>query len=249
MAHSYKDYKSGVSYPELLESTNGFSVDNLIGSGSFDFVYKGVLPSDRMIVAVKVLNLHQQGAYESFFDECKALRSIRHQNLLQIITACSSMDNQGNGFKGLVFKFMKNESLDSWLHPKDEQSQIKRLSTVEKLNIAIDTYRRHVQRWSKHSQICSYSVACHVMNVVDPSLLLETDGDGDNYDETYGNNIQERPITRYCDRAPLHATRFEECLVSVMQIGISCSAMSPRERMPIAVVVNQMKTIRDDGKF
>lgn len=89
----------------------------------------------------------------------------------------------------------------------------------------------------------------HVMNVVDRSLLLETDGDGDDYDETYGNNIQERPITRYCDRAPLHATRFEECLVSVMQIGISCSAMSPGERMPMAVVVNQMKTIRDDGKF
>lgn len=127
-----------MSYPKLLESTNGFSVDNLFGSGSFGYVYKGALPSDRTIVAVKVLNLHQQGTFESFFNECKALRCIRHQNLLQIITACSSMDNQGNDFKGLVFEFMKNESLDSWLYPKDEQSQIKRLSIVEKLNIAID---------------------------------------------------------------------------------------------------------------
>lgn len=127
-----------MSYPELLESTNGFYADNLIGSGSFGYVYKGVLLSDRTIVAIKVLNLYQQGTSESFFDECKALRSLRHQNLLHIIIACSSMDNQGNDFKGLVFEFMKNESLDSCLYPTDEQSQIKRLSIVEKLDIAID---------------------------------------------------------------------------------------------------------------
>ncbi|CAL2229002.1 unnamed protein product [Prunus armeniaca] len=138
-SHSYKDWKSGVSYFELIQSTNGFSLDNLIGSGSFGSVYKGVLSNDGTIVAMKVLNLQQEGASKSFVDECKALRSIRHRNLLQIITVCSSIDDQGNDFKSLVFEFMENGSLDAWLCPRDEeQSRIMRLNIMERLNIAID---------------------------------------------------------------------------------------------------------------
>ena len=138
-SRSYKDWKLGVSYSQLVESTNGFSVDNLIGSGSFGSVYKGVIPSDGTVVAVKVLNLQQQGASKSFNDECKALRSVRHRNLVKIITACSSIDNHGRDFKSLVFEFMPNGSLDSWLHPRDEeQSPSKRLNFMQRLNIAID---------------------------------------------------------------------------------------------------------------
>ncbi|CAL9002461.1 unnamed protein product [Prunus brigantina] len=138
-SHSYQGWKSDLSYLELVQSTDGFSVEKLIGSGSFGSVYKGVLPSDERVVAVKVLNLQQPGAFKSFIDECKALKSVRHRNLLKIITACSSIDNQGNDFKSLVFEFMENGSLDSWLHPKDdEQYQSKRLSLTQRLNIAID---------------------------------------------------------------------------------------------------------------
>ncbi|CAN6581480.1 unnamed protein product [Malus baccata var. baccata] len=138
-SRSYKDWKSGVSYSQLVQSTNGFSADNLIGSGSFGSVYKGVIPSDGTIVAVKVLNLQQQGASKSFMDECKALRSIRHRNLLKIITACSSFDNQGKDFKSLVFEFMANGSLDSMLYPRcEEESPRKRMSFMQRLNIAID---------------------------------------------------------------------------------------------------------------
>ncbi|XP_028945492.2 probable LRR receptor-like serine/threonine-protein kinase At3g47570 [Malus domestica] len=138
-SRSYKDWKLGVSYSQLVESTNGFSMDNLIGSGSFGSVYKGVIPSDGTVVAVKVLNLQQRGASKSFNDECKALRSVRHRNLLKIITACSSIDNHGRDFKSLVFEFMPNGSLDSWLHPRDEeQSPSKRLNFMQRLNIAID---------------------------------------------------------------------------------------------------------------
>ncbi|CAN6581488.1 unnamed protein product [Malus baccata var. baccata] len=139
---SYKDWKSSVSYSELVKSTNGFSVDNLIGSGTIvksTNVYKGVIPSDGTIVVVKVLNLQQEGASKSFIDECKALRSVRHRNLLKIITACSSIDNQGKDFKSLVFEFMENGSLDSWLYPRcEEESPNKRLSFMQRLNIAID---------------------------------------------------------------------------------------------------------------
>jgi Leucine-rich repeat (LRR) protein len=128
-----------ISYAELSTSTNGFSVDNLIGSGSFGSVYKGVLSSNSAIIAVKVLNLQQRGGSRSFINECNVLRSIRHRNLLKVITACSSIDHQGNDFKSLVFEFMSNGSLDQWLHPiEDEQHRCKRLSFIQRLNIATD---------------------------------------------------------------------------------------------------------------
>jgi Leucine-rich repeat (LRR) protein len=140
VASSLKDWRLAcISYAELQASTNYFSVDNLIGSGSFGSVYKGVLSSNGAIVAVKVLNLQQRGASKSFIDECNALKSLRHRNLLKIITACSSIDHQGNDFKSLVFEFMSNGSLDQWLHPlKDGQHQCKRLSFIQRINIAID---------------------------------------------------------------------------------------------------------------
>ncbi|XP_059462635.1 putative receptor-like protein kinase At3g47110 [Corylus avellana] len=128
-----------ISYAELSGSTNGFSVDNLIGSGSFGSVYKGVLSSNGAVIAVKVLNLQQRGGSKSFVNECNFLRSLRHRNLLMVITACSSVDHQRNDFKSLVFQFMSNGSLDQWLHPiEDEQHQCKRLSFIQRLNIAMD---------------------------------------------------------------------------------------------------------------
>lgn len=136
---SSKGWRLSTSYAELLASTNGFSEESLIGSGSFGSVYKGVLFGDGLIVAVKVLNLQQQGAFKSFMDECNALRSIRHRNLLKILSACSSVDHQGNAFKCLIFEFMSNGNLDQWLHPRDNENyQTKRLNIVQRLDIAID---------------------------------------------------------------------------------------------------------------
>jgi Leucine-rich repeat (LRR) protein len=65
-----------ISYAKLSTSTNGFSMDNLIGSGSFGYVYKGVLSSNGAVIAVKVLNLQQRGGSKSFVNECNILRGL-----------------------------------------------------------------------------------------------------------------------------------------------------------------------------
>ncbi|KAL5547000.1 hypothetical protein UlMin_006687 [Ulmus minor] len=128
-----------ISYKTLLEATSGFSSENLIGSGSFGSVYKGILDGEEKIVAVKVLNLQKNGATKSFMAECKALRSIRHRNLVRNLTACSSVDYNGNEFKALVFEFMENGSLEKWLHKENEDNnQPRSLNLLQRLNIAVD---------------------------------------------------------------------------------------------------------------
>ncbi|XP_050114034.1 probable LRR receptor-like serine/threonine-protein kinase At3g47570 [Malus sylvestris] len=341
-SRSYKDWKLGVSYSQLVASTNGFSVDNLIGSGSFGSVFKGVIPSDGTVVAVKVLNLQQQGASKSFNDECKALRSVRHRNLLKIITACSSIDNHGRDFKSLVFEFMRNGSLDSWLHPRDEeQPPSKRLNFMQRLNIAIDVAsaldylhnhcetsivhcdlkpsnvlldedmvahvgdfglaRFLLEASNDHSlsqtmssqlkgsigyippeygmggqvsilgDVYSYGILLlemftgktptddmfieglsiykfaamalpdHVMDVVDPSLLLDLEVDGSVNDDRY----ERTALPRRNNHRVVKAKKVEECLFDVMQIGLSCCAVSPKERMLLNMVVGKMSAIRD----
>ncbi|XP_059457763.1 probable LRR receptor-like serine/threonine-protein kinase At3g47570 [Corylus avellana] len=130
---------SNVSYKELYQTTDRFSPNNLIGYGSFGFVYKGILHQEKMIVAVKVLNLQQKGASKSFMAECNALRNIRHRNLVRILTCCSSVDYSGNEFKALVYEFIANGSLDKWLHhDRDNESPPRYLNLLQRLNIAID---------------------------------------------------------------------------------------------------------------
>ncbi|XP_010909830.2 uncharacterized protein [Elaeis guineensis] len=129
-----------VSCAELVKATDGFSSANLIGVGSFGSVYKGVMEwDDEKMVAIKIQNLQQQGASRSFIAECEALRSIRHRNLVKIITACSGVDFRGNDFKALVLEFMENGSLEQWLHPKvNERSSMRILNLEQRVSIAID---------------------------------------------------------------------------------------------------------------
>ncbi|CAI0547187.1 unnamed protein product [Linum tenue] len=126
-----------VSYRDLYKATDGFSSGCLIGSGSFGNVYKANLEeTDTPVVAVKVLNLEQRKAYKSLAAECNALRSIRHRNLVRVLSFCSSLDNNGDEFRALVFEYMPNGNLEKWLHPVDGSSRS--LSLTQRLDIAID---------------------------------------------------------------------------------------------------------------
>ncbi|XP_026378889.1 probable LRR receptor-like serine/threonine-protein kinase At3g47570 [Papaver somniferum] len=151
-SHSSLKYPLGimfqkVSYKELHKATDGFSTENLVGVGSYGFVYKGILILNQktaVVVAVKVIDLQRRGASESFTAECEALKCIRHRNLVKILASCSSLDSNGNEFKALVFEYMPNGSLENWLHPASNGERRQRagsrwLSFMERLNVAIDT--------------------------------------------------------------------------------------------------------------
>uniref|UniRef100_A0A0D9XIP5 Receptor kinase-like protein Xa21 n=1 Tax=Leersia perrieri TaxID=77586 RepID=A0A0D9XIP5_9ORYZ len=130
-----------ISYNELHVATDSFSVENLIGRGSFGSVYRGTFTrrSNVITVAVKVLDLQQTRAARSFLSECNALKRIRHRNLVKIITVCDSVDHNGVEFKALVLEFISNGNLGMWLHPTTGTSQeFEKLSLMQRINIALD---------------------------------------------------------------------------------------------------------------
>ncbi|CDP11033.1 unnamed protein product [Coffea canephora] len=116
-----------VSFHELRQITNGFSKSNLLGSGGFGSVYKGICENG-MVWAIKVFDLQLEGAFKSFDRECEVLSCLRHRNLTRVITACSSLD-----FKALVLEYMPNGSLEKWLHVNYHVLSIK-----QRLGIMID---------------------------------------------------------------------------------------------------------------
>jgi LRR receptor-like serine/threonine-protein kinase FLS2 len=116
-----------ISYQELCQGTNNFCESNLLGTGGFGSVYKGVL-FDGTIVAIKVLNLQLSSAFKSFDTECKVLRTIRHRNLVKIISTCSNPE-----FRALVLQYMSNGSLERWLYSYNYC-----LSLLQRVNIMVD---------------------------------------------------------------------------------------------------------------
>ncbi|KAL2480013.1 putative LRR receptor-like serine/threonine-protein kinase [Abeliophyllum distichum] len=118
---------SRVSYYELMQATQGYSENHLLGSGSFGSVYRGTL-NDGRDVAVKVFDLQHENAFKSFDVECEVLRNLRHRNLCKVISTCSNQD-----FKALVLEYMSNGSLEKWLYSDDCL-----LDILQRINIMID---------------------------------------------------------------------------------------------------------------
>ncbi|KAK6134393.1 hypothetical protein DH2020_031859 [Rehmannia glutinosa] len=116
-----------ISYYEILKATNNLDIGNLIGKGSIGSVYKGTF-SNEATLAVKVFDLDVQGAFKSFDIECQIMRSLRHRNLVKVITSCSNLD-----FKALVVEYMPNGNLEKWLYSPNCSSKI-----TERLGILID---------------------------------------------------------------------------------------------------------------
>jgi len=130
-----------ISYRDLVRATESFARSNLIGLGRYGSVYQGKLFHDGKAVAIKVFSLETREAQKSFITECSALKNVRHRDLVPILTACSSIDSNGNDFMALVYEFMPRGDLHNFLYSTQDSegsSCLNYISLAERLSIMVD---------------------------------------------------------------------------------------------------------------
>ncbi|WCJ32533.1 Receptor-like protein kinase BRI1-like 3 [Euphorbia peplus] len=99
-----------LTFADLLEATNGFSADSLIGTGGFGEVYKAKLRDGSVVAIKKLIHITGQGDRE-FMAEMETIGKIKHRNLVPLLGYCKVGEE-----RLLVYEYMKWGSLESVLH-------------------------------------------------------------------------------------------------------------------------------------
>ncbi|XP_022746702.1 L-type lectin-domain containing receptor kinase IV.1-like [Durio zibethinus] len=98
-------------YKDLYIATKGFKDKELLGAGGFGKVYRGVLPTSKLEVAVKRISHESRQGMKEFVAEIVSIGRLRHRNLVQLLGYC-----RRKGELLLVYDYMPNGSLDKYLH-------------------------------------------------------------------------------------------------------------------------------------
>ncbi|XP_050384389.1 L-type lectin-domain containing receptor kinase IV.1-like [Argentina anserina] len=98
-------------YKELYIATKGFREKELLGTGGFGKVYRGILPSSKIEIAVKRVSHESRQGMKEFVAEIVSMGRLRHRNLVQLLGYC-----RRKGELLLVYDYMPNGSLDKYLY-------------------------------------------------------------------------------------------------------------------------------------
>ncbi|KAK8520212.1 hypothetical protein V6N13_031326 [Hibiscus sabdariffa] len=121
------------TYKELEQATDNFSETNVIGSGRFSVVYKGVLADGTMAV---IKRLHKDGKQgeRAFRMEVDLLSRLNCPYLVKQLGYCADQHH-----RLLIYEFMANGALQQHLHRPGKQH--KALDWGNRLVIALDCAR------------------------------------------------------------------------------------------------------------
>ncbi|XP_034920550.1 L-type lectin-domain containing receptor kinase IV.1-like [Populus alba] len=98
-------------FKDLYTATKGFRDEELLGSGGFGRVYKGVLPTSKIQIAVKRVSHESRQGMREFVAEIVSIGRLRHRNLVPLLGYC-----RRKGELLLVYDYMPNGSLDKYLY-------------------------------------------------------------------------------------------------------------------------------------
>ncbi|XP_024166390.1 L-type lectin-domain containing receptor kinase IV.1 [Rosa chinensis] len=102
-------------YKELYIATKGFREKELLGTGGFGKVYRGILPSSKFEIAVKRVSHESRQGMKEFVAEIVSIGRLRHRNLVQLLGYC-----RRKGELLLIYDYMPNGSLDKYLFDQPE---------------------------------------------------------------------------------------------------------------------------------
>ncbi|KAI7728280.1 hypothetical protein M8C21_006583 [Ambrosia artemisiifolia] len=121
-----------LKFSQLIEATNGFSSESLIGCGGFGEVFRAKLKDGSSVAIKKLVRLSCQGDRE-FMAEMETLGKINHKNLVPLLGYCKIGEE-----RLLVYEFMEFGSLDEMLHRRSMKGAPNRriLSWEERKKIA-----------------------------------------------------------------------------------------------------------------
>ncbi|XAR47997.1 Non-specific serine/threonine protein kinase [Bertholletia excelsa] len=119
-----------LKFSQLIEATNGFSADSLIGSGGFGEVFKATMKDGSCVAIKKLVQLSCQGDRE-FMAEMETLGKVRHRNLVPLLGYCKVGEE-----RLLVYEFMEFGSLEEMLHVRTKTRDRRILTWEERKKIA-----------------------------------------------------------------------------------------------------------------
>ncbi|KAG6508475.1 brassinosteroid LRR receptor kinase BRI1-like [Zingiber officinale] len=99
---------------DLVDATNEFHNDCLVGSGGFGDVYKAQLKDGNVVAVKKLIHVSGQGDRE-FTAEMETIGKVKHRNLVPLLGYCKVEEE-----RLLVYQFMKHGSLDDVLHKRNK---------------------------------------------------------------------------------------------------------------------------------
>ncbi|OIV93903.1 hypothetical protein TanjilG_05606 [Lupinus angustifolius] len=105
-----KSAQIAFTYEMVMEMTNAFSSENVIGEGGFGCVYKGWLHDGRT-VAVKQLKAGSGQGEREFQAEVEIISRVHHKHLVSLVGYCISEQQ-----RMLIYEFLPNGTLHHHLH-------------------------------------------------------------------------------------------------------------------------------------
>ncbi|CAL9184837.1 unnamed protein product [Musa hybrid cultivar] len=95
---------------EIKRATSNFAHDNLLGSGGYGDVFKGIL-ADGTPVAVKCAKLGNVKSTEQVLNEVRVLSQVNHRSLVRLLGCCVDLDQPL-----MVYEFIPNGTLFDHFH-------------------------------------------------------------------------------------------------------------------------------------
>ncbi|KAH6775702.1 hypothetical protein C2S52_013263 [Perilla frutescens var. hirtella] len=100
----------------VMEATNNFSRENMIGEGGFGPVYMGNLSTGEQI-AVKRLSRSSGQGLEEFKNEVILIAKLQHRNLVRLL-GCSIEGEE----RVLIYEYLQNKSLNCFIFDPDQRT-------------------------------------------------------------------------------------------------------------------------------